>query len=162
MFYLDKKQFLPAFILFSIIFLPITIIIACVGLIETSTKPLLITGILFLIYLLLIFTFLIKTKSQKKYLVVKEDCFEICCGVKYCDKETGVWSLPYENIDKIDYYRFTSVGGWLCLYTGILPRCVFITIQNSCGQDESVFIGYLDLNQVKEIASAANTDLIVH
>ena len=34
MFYLDKKQFLPAFILFSIIFLPITIIIACVGLID--------------------------------------------------------------------------------------------------------------------------------
>ena len=69
MFYLDKKQFLPAFILFSIIFLPITIIIACVGLIETSTKPLLITGILFLIYLLLIFTFLIKTKSQKNILL---------------------------------------------------------------------------------------------
>lgn len=93
---------------------------------------------------------------------MKDDGLEICCGVQYCDRKTGIWKVSYDKIECMDYYKITSFLGWLSLYSYCFPKCVFITVHDCFGQDESVFIGYMDLVQAREIASIGNLQLIVH
>lgn len=162
MIYLNKKQFLPAMILISIMFVPIMLMLTCLCLFYNVFQPFLIIGILLVTYLLLIFCFFKISKSTKNYLIINNDGLDICCGNKYCDKNTGVWKVPYNEIARIDYYRISSLKGWVSLWTGLLPKCVFITIQNRGGKENSVFIGYLDLDQVKLIANTGNIEIFVH
>lgn len=162
MIYLNKKQFLPSMILISVMFLPFISMLACLSLLYHVWKPLLTMGVLSVIYLSLVFCFFKISKSTKKYLVVKNEGFEICCGNKFCDQTTGIWTIPYHEIKEMHYFKISSLQGWLSLWTGLLPRCVFITIRTLNGNQDDVFIGYLDLNQVKKLASIASTELIIH
>ncbi len=161
MIYLNKKQFLPSMILISVMFLPMILALTYLSFSHHVWEPFLIAGILLIIYLSLTLCFFKISKSTKNYLMVKNEGFEICCGNKYCDKDSGIWKVSYQKIEKIDYYRITSLKGWFSLWTGLLPRCVFITIR-TLGVEDEVFIGYLDLNQAKKLASIVNTELITH
>lgn len=162
MIYLNKKQFLPSMIFISIMFLPMTLTLIYLSLWYRTWKSSVIAGILLIIYLSLTFCFLKISKSTQKHLVIKDQGFEICCGNKYCDKDTGIWRIAYREIEKIDYFKISSLKGWFSLWTGLFPRCVFITIRTAKGIEDEVFIGYLDLKQAKTLASIANAELIIH
>ena len=162
MIYLNKKQFLPATILISIVFLPIILALIFISIYHHTFQPLLITGILLFIYLFLIFCFFKIAQSKKKYLIFNDNGLEICCGSKYCDKNTGIWKISYSEIEKIEYYKMFSLKGWFSLWTGLFPRCVFLTIRDCFGKEDSIFIGYLNLDQVTMLSQIGGIDLLIH
>ena len=162
MIYLNKKQFLPAMVLISTIFLPIILALTFLSIYHRIFQPLLITGILLFVYLFLIFCFFKIAQSKKKYLIFNDNGLEICCGRKYCDKNTGIWTISYDKIEKIEYYKILSLKGWFSLWTGLFPRCVFLTIRDCFGEEDSIFIGYLDLDQVTMLSQIGKIDLLIH
>lgn len=162
MIYLNKKQFLPAMILISTMFLPMILTITILSIYDHSFQPLLIAGILLFIYLFLLFCFFKIAQSKKNYLVFNDNGLEICCGSKYCDKNTGIWKISYSEIERIEYYKMSSLKGWFSLWYGLFPRCVFLTIRDCFGKEDSIFIGYLNLDQVTMLSQIGGIDLLIH
>lgn len=162
MIYLNRKQFLPAMVLINVMFLPIILTLAVLCFLYHVLTPLPIIGILLVVYLLFVFCVSKSSKSSKKYLIIHDDYLDICCGNKYCDSNTGLWTVSYNKIQQIDYYRVSSLKGWLIVWSYLFPKCVFITIQDCYGKEESVFIGYMDLYQVTMIAEKGNIELVIH
>ena len=162
MIYLNEKQFLPAMIFISTMFLPIILALTFLSIYHRIFEPLLIAGILLFTYLFLIFCFFKIAQLKKDYLVFNDNGLEICCENKYCDKKTGIWKISFSEIERIEYYKILSLTGWLSLWTGLFPRCVFLTIRDSFGQEDSVFIGYLNLEQVKMLSQIGAIDLWIH
>ena len=162
MIYLNKKQFLPAMILISTMFLPMILAITILSIYDHVFQLLLIAGILLFIYLFLLFCFFKIAQSKKNYLVFNDNGLEICCGSKYCDKNTGIWKISYSEIEGINYYKMSSLKGWFSLWSGLLPRCVFLRIRNCFGIEDSVFIGYLNLDQVTMLSKIGGIDLLIH
>ena len=162
MIYLNKKQFLPAMILISTMLLPMILTITILSIYDHRFQPLLIAGILLFIYFLLIFYFSKIAKSTKNYLVCNDKNLEICCGNKYCNKHNGIWKISYDEIERIEYYQISSLKGWFSLWYGLLPRCVFLIIRDCFGKEESIFIGYLDIEQVTMLSQIGEIDLLIH
>ena len=162
MIYLNKKQFLPAMILISTMFLPMILAITILSIYDHSFQLLLIAGILLFIYLFLLLCFFKIAQSKKNYLVFNDNGLEICCGSKYCDKNTGIWKISYSEIEGIEYYKMSSLIGWCSLWSGLLPRCVFLRIRNCFGIEDSIFIGYLNLDQVTMLSQIGGIDLSIH
>ena len=161
MIYLNKKQIVPAILLINFVFMPLIIPLLVFLILYKEMRVMLITGILLLFYVLLTFIFCKIAYSKKNYLIIKKDCLEICCGNKFCDKDTGIWIVPFDRILQIDYYKINSLKGWFILWSYLLPQCVFLTVYDK-GQKQSVFIGYMDLAQVRNIVAQKNLKLICH
>ena len=162
MIYLNKKQFLPAMILINVIFVPLILPLSFVSIYDLHIPSLIILGIMLIVYLLLVFYFFKVSRSTKNYLVIQGEGLEICCENKYCDQSTGIWKVSYRKIIRLEYYKISSLMGWFSLWTGLCPRCVFLTIRNNSGIEESVFIGYLDLDQVRMLSQKGNIELLIH
>ena len=160
MIYLNKKQLIPALLLINIIFIPLIVTLLTFGLTKSRYEPLIVLAILVLIWLFSIFFVIHVSKSKTYYLIIKDWGLEIYCNNKYCNN--GLWILPYNLIKQFDYYRMNSLKGWFILYTYLLPKCVFITIYDKYDKEESVFIGYMDLEQIKSIAEKGRIKLILH
>ena len=162
MIFLNKKQLIPSLILLNVILLPCMLPLLIFFLIYQEMRFLLVAGLFLLLYVVGLIVILKASSSKNEYLIIENDRLDLHCSSKYSDESTGIWHLYYNEIIRIDYYKATSIKGWFCLYGGLVPKCVFITIENLCGFEESAFIGYLDLNEVKQIASLANTELVIH
>ena len=162
MIFLSKKQLIPSLILLNVILLPCILPLLIFFLIYQEMRFLLVAGLFLSLYVVGLIVILKTSSSKNEYLIIEHDRLDLHCSSKYSDESTGIWHLYYNEIIRIDYYKATSIKGWFCLYGGLVPKCVFITIENLYGFEESTFIGYLDLNEVKQIASLANTELVIH
>ena len=158
MIFLSKKQLIPSLILLNVILLPCILPLPIFFLIYQEMRFLLVAGLFLSLYVVGLIVILKASSSKNEYLIIEHDRLDL----HYSDESTGIWHLYYNEIIRIDYYKATSIKGWFCLYGGCVPKCVFITIENLYGFEESTFIGYLDLNEVKQIASLANTELVIH
>ena len=47
------------------------------------------------------------------------------------------------------------------LYCYVFPKCVYLTY-NVNGEEQTKFIGYLDIKDIKEISKITNTDLKIY
>ena len=157
---LSRSQFLPAMILISVLFVPIVSVLIWVSFLDHILF--LFVGLLLVIYLILALYFFRTSRSQKNYLIMNDDGLDICCGNQYCNKDTGIWKISYAQIRQIDYYKLSSPMGWFSLWNGLLPKCVFLTFRDLSGKEISVFIGYLEFDQVNSIAKTGGIELLVH
>ena len=159
MYYLEQKQFKPAMILFGIPFIPciIGLIIANVlsFKIELMIMLLIIVGIYFTIVIILWKL----SKRKNHYILLKENLIEL----EFCDFISGQvkLELQFDEIIKFEYYRINSIKGWLMLFSYLFPKCVFLT---HCinGKEETKFIGYLDIKDIKEISKNTNSELKIY
>lgn len=162
MIFLNKKQMLPLLIALSILLLPVILLLLTCFLLHKEMRFFFVLVLFSLLYVVGFVVILKISLSKKEYLIIENDRLDLYCNNKYSKKNAGVWKLYYNKIIRIDYYRITSIKGWFCVFGGVAPKCVFITIENQYGFEEAVFIGYLDLKEVKQIASIANTELVFH
>ena len=107
MHYLNKNQFKPAVIFFSMLFLPpiIALIIAYAVVLEIV---LLIIMLSFsLVYIAIIITMLCISKNKKWFILIEEDYVQI----QYLDNFQGEINIKinYEEIKQIEYCRITSI-----------------------------------------------------
>ena len=160
MYYLQQKQFKPAMILHSIVFVP-CIVGLLIGNIVSFNMILFITLlVLSAIYAALI-SFLWKmSKNKGHYLLLKSEGIEITFLDIY--EGQAKINLPYDQIKYFDYYRINSLAGWFCLYCGVLPKCVYITYDDINGEEQTKFIGYMDYKDIKKITDTNNIRLKVH
>jgi len=159
MYYLEQKQFKPAMILFGIPFIPciIGLIIANVlsFKIELMIMLLIIVGIYFIIAIILWKL----SKRKNHYILLKENLIEL----EFCDFISGQvkLELQFDEIIKFEYYRINSIRGWLMLFSYLFPKCVFLTYCIN-GKEETKFIGYLDIKDIKEISKNTNSELKIY
>lgn len=78
----------------------------------------------------------------------------------FMDGETKL-NLQFDQIVKFEYYRISSIKGWLMLFSYTLPKCVYITY-NAEDKVQKKFIGYLDLKDIKEISSRVGVELRIY
>lgn len=159
MYYLDQKQFKPALILFSVFFIP-TILSLIVALSFLFEVELLI--ILFAIVALYLMLILVLWRIS----VRKTHCLSICedsITINYpnVNDGKGILKLSITQIKKIDYYKITSLSGWMMLFNYVYPKSVFITYSTS-GTEKTDFVGYMDLHDLQKIANSNQIELIIH
>lgn len=159
MYYLEEKQFKPAIIMFSILFIPIIVAVTIAISFSYQIELLVILFVVILVYLTL--TFIIWRISARKtyYLQVNKETINIC--YPNINNENCKLELLYKEIKKIDYYKITSLAGWMMLFNYAFPKCVFITYVKN-GKEKTDFIGYLDLYDIKQIANNNQIQLVVH
>lgn len=159
MYFLEQKQFLPAMILFGIPFIPSIIGLVFANLFFFRIQLLIILILILSIYLSIILILIKLSKRTRNYLLLKDNNIEIA----FLDSDIGIVKLdiPFKKIKKIEYYRITSLKGWLMLHSFIYPKCVFLTYDVK-GEEFTKFIGYMDLKDVKEVAKKSNILLKVY
>ena len=159
---LSKKQFVPAMILLNIVFMPPVLILLICFLLYQELRFLLIGGMFLLFYAVGLMLVCKAARSKEYYLMIENNGLKIHCGNKYCDKDTGFWTISYDDILQLDYYKTFSLKGWFILWNGLFPNSVFVTFYDVFGQELSVFIGYMDIKQIKGIAAKGNVKLVLH
>ena len=152
----------PAMLFLNIILLPLILAALISFLLTVRYEILLPLGILLLLYALGVFVFLKASFFKTNYLIVRDGHLDLCGEYPYVDKETGHWIVSYCDIVCFDYYRMTSLKGWCTLYTGVVPKCVYMTVYDSRGAEQSILIGYMELSQIQDIAKRGNVDLVIH
>lgn len=159
MYYLERKQFKPAMMLFGIPMIPCIIGLIISMILQFETKDLICLLVIIGIYLIIAVIFWMLSNRKRYYLSLKDDIMEL----KFCDVFNGETrlELKFDEIIKFEYYRINSIRGWLMLYSFILPKCVFLTY-NENGESQTKFIGYLDLKDVKYLSKITNSELKIY
>ena len=159
MYFLEQKQFKPLMILLGIPFIPCIIGLICINIMDFNFNYLFILLIILLIYLTLIFVLWRLSKKKNNYILVKDDKVEL----EFHDSFEGKikMELKSNQISKFEYYRINSIKGWLMIHSYVCPKCVFLTY-NIKGEEQTKFIGYLDLEDIKEIAKITNSELVIY
>lgn len=159
MYYLEQKQFKPAMILFGIPFMPCIIGLTIANIMTFKVELLIMLLIILTIYLTIAIILWKLFKRKNHYLLVKDNEIEL----KFDDFVKGriKLELPFDQITKFEYYRIDSIKGWLMLYSYIFPKCVYVTY-NIGGEEQTKFIGYLDIKDIKEIAKKTNIELKIY
>lgn len=150
MYYLEQKQFKPAMILFGIPFIPCIIGLIVANVILFKVELLIILLTVLSVYLTIVFILWKLSKRKNHYLLLKKDGLDI----SFHDFTNGKvqLELSFDQITKIEYYRINSLKGWLMLFSNVFPKCVYITY-NINGKEQTKFIGYMDIKDVKEVAN---------
>lgn len=162
MIYLNKKQIVPAMILIHVVFAPIIVALFALSVIDKRWEVLLCAILLFLVYLTFVFFLCKKAYSKRYYLISQDDHLEVCFKKNFFNHDTELLRIPYRDILQMDYYRISSIKGWFILYSCLFPKSVFITFYNEDKNERTVFIGYMDLNQIRSLAEKGNVELVVH
>ena len=159
MYYLEQKQFKPEMVLFGILFIPCIFGLVIANIMLFKIQLLVILLIVLAIYLTLVFVLWKLSKRKNYYFSIMDDRVEIV----FHDFTIGKTKLElqFNQIVKMEYYRMSSVKGWLMLYSYIFPKCVYITY-NIEGKLQTKFIGYMDIKDVKEIANTINAEIRVY
>lgn len=159
MYYLEQKQFKPAMILFSIPFIPCIIGLVIANIFLFKIELLVILSIIIGVYLIIDIILWKLSKNKKHYLLLKDQEIEL----KFCDSINGEVKLEvqFEEIVRFEYYRINSFKGWLMLFTYTFPKCVFLTY-NVNGEEQTKLIGYLDIEDIKEISKKTNSELKIY
>lgn len=156
--YLEQKQFIPAMILLGIPFIPCIISLIIANIILFKVELLIVLLIILMIYLTIVFILWKLSRRKNHYLLLKEDEVEIVFHDFSNGKEK--LNLSVNQIIKIEYYRITSIKGWLMLFSYIFPKCLYITYKIN-EVENTKFIGYMDLKDIKKIATDKKIKLII-
>lgn len=159
MYYLEQKQFKPAMILFSIPFIPCIIGLIIANIMLLKIELFIILVIIIGIYLTIIVILLKISRRKTYYLLIKDNIIELEFH-DFINNKTKI-ELQFKEMLQIKYYRINSIRGWLMLFSYVLPKCVYLTY-NVNGEEQTKFIGYLDINEVKEISKITNIDLKIY
>ena len=159
MYYLEQKQFKPAMVLFGLLFIPILIGINIANVVFFRVELLIVSLVVLIVYLSIILFFWRLSKRKEHYLLINKNGVEIL----FHDSIRGKIKveLSFEQIIKIEYYRINSIRSWFMLYSYVFPKCVYITYKIG-GEEQTKFIGYMDLKDIKQIANDKNIKLIVN
>ena len=159
MYYLEQKQFKPAMVLFGLLFIPILIGINIANVVFFRVELLIVSLVVLIVYLSIILFFWRLSKRKEHYLLINKNGVEIL----FHDSISGKIKveLSFEQIIKIEYYRINSIRSWFMLYSYVFPKCVYITYKIG-GEEQTKFIGYMDLKDIKQIANDKNIKLIVN
>ncbi len=159
MYYLEQKQFKPSMILLGIPFIPCIIGLIIANIMLLKIELLIMLFIILGIYLVIVIILWKLSKRKNHYLLIKDNVMEL----KFCDFIYGKTKLQlqFDEIIKFEYYRINSIRGWLMLFSYIFPKCVYLTY-NVNGEEQTKFIGYLDIKDVKEISKITNSDLKIY
>lgn len=159
MYYLEQKQFKPGMILLGIPFIPCIIGLVIVNIKLFKIELLIMLLTVSVIYLTIILVLWKISKKREKYLLLKDNKIEL--GIY--DPAIGKTKLEieYNQIIKFEYYRINSIRGWLMLFSYVFPKCVYLTY-NEKGVEQTKFIGYLDIQDIKEISQKTNSELIIY
>lgn len=159
MYYLERKKFKPAMILFGTSFIPCIIGLIIANIILFKVELLVMLLLVIFIYLIIVFNLWKLSKRKNYYLQVKEDVIEL----DFYDSIDGKikLELQFKQIIKFEYYRINSIKGWLMLFAYIFPKCVYMTY-NINGDEQTKFIGYLDIKDIKEISKNTNIELKIY
>ena len=159
MYYLEQKQFKPAMILFGIPFIPCIIGLIIVNIMSFKIELLIMLLIILGIYLTLVIILWKLSIRKKQYLFIEDKVMKL----EFYDSINGKTKLElqFDEIIQFEYYRINSIRGWLMLFSYIFPKCVYLTY-NVNGDEQTRFIGYLDIKDVKEISKITNSDLKIY
>ena len=162
MYFLEQKKFKPLITLLSVPFVLCVIILLIAGLIRFEIKIIFYILILLAIHMIITFFLWKSTRDESKYLDLKDDEIQIVSNYGLNEKY-DIIKIPYDKIIHMEYYKIISLYSLLMLFTYTLPNCVYIShTNNKKSQVETIFIGYLNYKDVKEISSKYNIKLIVH
>ncbi|MBS5853550.1 MAG: SoxR reducing system RseC family protein [Bacilli bacterium] len=159
MYYLEQKQFKPAMILFGIPFIPCIIGLVIANILLNKIELLVILSIIIGVYLIIVSILWKLSKRKNHYLLLKDHEIEL----EFYDSFNGKIKLEvqFEEIVRFEYYRINSIKGWLMLFSYIFPKCVYLTY-NVNGEEQTKFIGYLDIRDIKEISKKTNSELKIY
>ena len=159
MYYLEQKQFKPAMILFGIPFIPCIIGLIIANIMLLKIELLIMLFVILGSYLIIVIILWKLSKRKNHYLLIKDNVMEL----EIYDSIYGKTKLElqFDEIIKFEYYRITSIRGWLMLFSYIFPKCVYLTY-NVNGEEQTKLIGYLDIKDVKEISKITNSDLKIY
>lgn len=159
MYYLEQKQFKPSMILLGILFVPCIIGLIIANVMLLDFELLIILFIIIVIYLMIIIILWKISRNKNHYILIKDNIMEL----KFLDSFNGEtkFELKFDDIIRFEYFRINSIRGWLMMYTLVYPKSVFLTY-NLNGDEQTKHIGYLDINDVKEISKITNSDLIIY
>lgn len=160
MLYLDKKQFTPQFIFFSVLFLPAITALAIGCCISFGIEVLIVLGSLTLTYLTIVF-YLWKNASKELFYIALSESY---ATIFYDDNIQGgtKLNLRFDQLHTIKYYRITTIKGWLMsLLSYRCPKSIYLEYWD--GSDLiGCFIGYLDYADVEKIANITNVKLKIY
>ena len=159
MYYLEQKQFKPAMILFGIFFIPCIIGIVIANILQFKIELLIILSIIIGVYLIIVIILWKLSKRKNHYLLLKDHEIEL----EFYDSINGKVKLEvqFEEIVRFEYYRMNSIKGWFMLFVYTFPKCVYLTY-NASGKEQTKFIGYLDIGDMKEISKKTKSELKIY
>lgn len=158
MFDLNKRGFKPLAILYSIVLLP-----CCIGLtigtcFDFEVRLLIINIALWCCYFFILFAFYFGYNRGNKKMNVCENYFEIF--IYKSGKLYAKSLIKYCEIKYIEYYRITSIKGWLGLIGYILPKSVMIIYKEKYNK-QNEFLGFMNLKDIKQILENKKIKLII-
>ena len=159
MFYLNKAQFEPAMILFGLLFIPCIIALIVANFMFSGLVVFLTLILVLAIYIVIVIFNLKESQKTDYYLLLNNQEMEIVYHDLILSK-TKI-NLSFDQINRIEYYRMNSLKGWSMLYSYLYPKCVFMTYTLN-GEEKTVFIGYLNYEDIKMITNQNNIDLVVY
>lgn len=159
MYYLDQKQFKPTMILFGIPFVPCIIGLIIANIMLLKIEWLIMLFIILSIYLIIVIISWKLSKRKNYYLLIKDNIMEL----NFYDSINGKTKLELQfgEVIKFEYYRINSIRSWLMLFSYIFPKCVYLTYTVN-KKEQTKFIGYLDIKDVKDISKITSSDLIIY
>lgn len=159
MYYLEQKQFKPAMILFGIPFIPCIIGLIIANILLFKIELLVILLVIIVVYLIIVIILRKLSKRKNHYLLLKD--YEIKLEFyDFINKKVNL-EIKFSEIVRFEYYRINSIKGWLMLFSNIFPKCVYLTY-NVNGEEQTKFIGYLDIKDIKEISKKTNSELKIY
>lgn len=148
MYYLNEKEFKPMLIFLSVVFLPCIISLGIIMFFDFRLIILIVALSMLIIYILLIFILRKVSRNKENCLIIHDELFEIY----YPNIGDGSHSLNVNLCDiiEIEYYRITSIRGWLQILGYAGPKCTYITYQKY-GRKITELMGFFDLRDIKKI-----------
>lgn len=159
MYYLDEKQFKPEMILFGILFIPCIIGLIIVNVLLFEIKLLIMLLIIIGIYLTIVTILWKLSKRRNHYFLIKDNVIEL--GIYDSINGKVKTEVEFDKIVRFEYFRINSIKGWLMLFSYVFPKCVYLTY-NKNGEEQTEFIGYLDIKDIKEISKQTNSELKIY
>ena len=157
MVYLNKKQLIPTVIVLSVVCAPFILGGLIWMIADFHLAALALFGLASVVYGVLVFLVYKNSKSTKNYLNLTEEYVEIVYPEINFDR--GVLRLPYEAIVEFTHYKMISLETLKTMINyGSMPNCVYITYM-SHGREVTEMMGYLDYNEIKEIAESCGVPL---
>lgn len=157
--YLNKAYFMPALILWSIIFLPATIICIILTILDKDFYILIAIAICTVMYSISITLSYLYSKSKRNFLKIENDKIEIV--YPNINKGKHILSLKLNDVKRFDLYTVKSITAWINLFNGLLPRFVCITYEFE-GERCQECIGYMSCKEMKNLAIQLGVELFIH
>lgn len=159
MYDLDRKQFKPAMIIWFFPWVPCIAGLALYNAMHFCMEVTIMLSIILIAYVAVVISLWKLSTKGIHYILLKQNVVELKFH-DFMDGETKL-NLQFDQIVKFEYYRISSIKGWLMLFSFTLPKCVYITY-NAEDKVQKKLIGYLDLKDIKEISSCVGVELRIY